>query len=261
METLPSLAVGSYLTTTCCYFAALWSGRAQIGRIAHALLCVSLLLWLGVLGQGSSATVTQSAVAPYLWTCAWLLCGAYLLLLKRYGLEALGSFITAIATLMSVIALLSADGSSELAKGSWANQLLRVHIGLAFVGVTAFAFSSAVSAVYLLEARMLKSSPTETLRRKLPPLTLLDGLALKGVIIGFPIYTIALLLGSVHAVSGGIDTLQLNYFLAVFSWVVYGVVLQARLTAGWRGRRAALLTIVGLVGVFSVVFSYSFGAA
>jgi ABC-type uncharacterized transport system permease subunit len=40
------------------------------------------------------------------------------------------------------------------------------------------------------------------------------------------------------------------------SWLIYAAILQARLTTGWRGRRAALLTLVGLVGLVGVLSSY-----
>ena len=79
--------------------------------------------------------------------------------------------------------------------------------------------------------------------------------------IGFPFYTIALLLGSAQAVRSGTDEIKLAYILASLSWLIYGIVLRARLTAGWRGRNAATLTIIGCLAAFVVVGMYSSGAA
>ncbi|MEZ4466439.1 MAG: cytochrome c biogenesis protein CcsA [bacterium] len=79
--------------------------------------------------------------------------------------------------------------------------------------------------------------------------------------VGFPFYTLALLLGSAQAVKSGETGVHLTYVLAVISWVIYGVVLQARITAGWRGRRAAILTSAGLITALVVVMQYSLGMA
>ena len=96
------------------------------------------------------------------------------------------------------------------------------------------------------------------MKTKLPPLETLDQLSLRAVTIGFPFYTIALLLGTIQALKGG-GAVKLAYLLAAVSWVIYAVVLQARLTAGWRGKRAAFMTVAGLVAVLTVVGLYSTG--
>ncbi len=184
----------------------------------------------------------------------------YLVLLRRYPINALGSFVSALATALAVLALFVAKPSATLAGGVWATWLLRVHIGLAFIGVTAFGFATAVSIVYLMQSQALKQKKKSGLRRRLPPLQVLDALALRSIIVGFPFYTVALLLGSAQAIhaQGGV---RLTYVLSFFSWFIYGAVLQARLTAGWRGRRAAIMTSVGLVTTLMVVALYSLGVA
>jgi ABC-type transport system involved in cytochrome c biogenesis permease subunit len=41
------------------------------------------------------------------------------------------------------------------------------------------------------------------------------------------------------------------------TWVIYGGLLQARLTAGWRGRKAALLSVLGFGAVLVTVLGVS----
>ena len=94
----------------------------------------------------------------------------------------------------------------------------------------------------------------------MPALETLDTLGHRLVLWGFPFYTVALLLGTAEAMRSEAAGLQLRYVLAAISWVIYAVVLQARLTAGWQGKRAAILTVSGLVMAFSVVGLYAVGA-
>ena len=75
--------------------------------------------------------------------------------------------------------------------------------------------------------------------------------------VGFPLYTLALLIGTIQALKSQGGALQLSYVVAVISWALYGGVLQARLTAGWRGRRAAWLTLIAFGGILFVLLRYS----
>ena len=168
----------------------------------------------------------------------------------RFHIDTLGSFVSALACVLAILSLLVSRTEPVSADLGWA---LWVHIGLAFVGVTAFAFATAVSIVFLIGSRMLKRKSHNPLRKRLPPLDVLDRLALRAIIVGFPFYTVALLLGSGTAVRTEQSEVRLSYLVALASWVIYGAVLQARLTAGWRGTRAAVLTICGLLITLSVV--------
>lgn len=254
MQALLPAGVGLFAGSTAAYLAALWTSRPVVLRIAHGLLGLTVLLWIVILAASVPHLAEGGVTRFYLGGSAIGLSGLYLGLLRRYPIGGLGSFVSALATLLAVFALFAQQQNvTDPALVDW---LLRVHIALAFVGVTAFAFSTAVSLVYLIQARMLKQKSKTELRRRLPPLDMLDKLALRGIVVGFPFYTVALLLGSAQAIRT--EHLRGAYVLAIISWAIYGIVLQARLTAGWRGRRAAILTVVGLVLALSVVAQYGF---
>lgn len=254
MQALLPAGVGLFAGSTIAYLAALWTSRPFVLRIAHGLLALTVLLWVGILAASVPHLGESGITRFYLGGSAVGLSALYLILVRRYPIAGLGSFVSALATLLAVFALFAQQQNiTDPALVDW---LLRVHIALAFVGVTAFAFSTAVSIVYLMQARMLKQKSQTELRRRLPPLDVLDKLALRGIVVGFPFYTVALLLGSAQAIRT--EHLRTSYVLAIISWAIYGIVLQARLTAGWRGRRAAILTVFGLVLALSVVAQYGF---
>jgi ABC-type uncharacterized transport system permease subunit len=258
VDILFAIGVGAYGATTAAYLASLWSADARVGHAARWLLRGTLVFWTIVLASWAFDVGARGGTRLWMGASAWSLCALYLLLLRRYEIRALGSFVSAFATILATLALFMAK-PERVVEGGLGDWLLGVHVGLAFVGVTAFAFATAMSLVYLLQARMLKRKSKSKLRRRLPSLQVLDHLALRSITIGFPFYTVALLLGSARAVREGEGGVKIAYALAVFSWVIYGAVLQARLTAGWRGRRAAILTVVGLIGVLVVVTQYALG--
>ncbi len=259
MDIFFAIGVGAYGATTAGYLASLWSPRPALGEVARWLLTGTLVFWAVLLVAAANSADPVSATRVWLGLSAWSLGALYLVLLRRYPVVSLGSFVTALATVLAVLSLLvSGDQLAADAVPGW---ILRVHIGMAFIGITAFAFATAVSLVFLLQSRMIKSKSHSTLRSRLPPLDVLDGLALRGIIVGFPFYTLALLLGSVQAVRAGAPGVRATYLVALASWVIYGAVLQARLTAGWRGRRAAILTTVGFFAALVVVAGYSLRGA
>ena len=258
MDTLFAIGVGAYGATTVGYLASLWTARAKVGVASAWLLRATLVFWTVVLAWWALDAGSEGGTRLWMGVSAWSLCALYLFLLRRHEIRALGSFVTGLATILATLALLS-GASHRSVQGGLSDALLAVHVALSFVGVTAFAFATAMSIVYLIQSRMLKRKSRSPLRRRLPSLAILDRLALRSIIIGFPFYTVALLLGSLRAVQEEAGGLKVAYILACVSWVIYGVVLQARLTAGWRGRRAAVLTVVGLAVVLAVVTQYALG--
>jgi ABC-type transport system involved in cytochrome c biogenesis permease subunit len=81
---------------------------------------------------------------------------------------------------------------------------------------------------------------------RLPSLEFLDGLGHRALLVGFPLLTIGLVTGALQAQAawGRVLTWDPTLVLSLLAWVMYAGLLQARLTGGWRGRKAALLAVV-----------------
>jgi cytochrome c-type biogenesis protein CcsB len=89
----------------------------------------------------------------------------------------------------------------------------------------------------------------------LPSAEVLDSLAYKMIAFAFPIWTFAVIAGAIWAQQAwgrywGWDPKETWSFV---TWTVYAGYLHARSTAGWKGRRAA---IIALVGVAALVVNY-----
>ncbi len=131
---------------------------------------------------------------------------------------------------------------------------LPIHIATSFLGYALFMVAGLVSVVYLVQERRLKAKKARVQlglgpKSGLPSLEALDRLSLRLIEFGFPLLTLGLITGSLY----GEDVWR--SFLAwdprivssLFVWVLYALLLNLRLTIGWRGRRLALLTVLGVV--------------
>jgi ABC-type uncharacterized transport system permease subunit len=138
------------------------------------------------------------------------------------------------------------------------NALGRVHISLATLGIAIFALATAVGAVYLLEARNLKNKRFDgILFRRGVALETLDTLLHRLIVVGFPIFTIAMMLGALWASQRAVNWYERpEYAISMVTWVAFGGLLLGRTTSGWRGRKAALLTIAGFSAAVIVLLIY-----
>jgi len=184
---------------------------------------------------------------------SWLMVAGYLLVQLKYRLTVLGSIIAPLAFLMTLAAFAFGVDAGELPPGLqsfW----LPVHVILAFLGNAAFALAFGVSLIYLLQERHLKQKRMTSLMRRFPSLESLDRLNYVLLVWGFPLMTLGILSGSLWAGThwGNYWSWDPRQISSGIAWLFYGVLLHGRITAGLRGRKAALLTMVG----FCVVLSY-----
>ena len=136
----------------------------------------------------------------------------------------------------------------------------QVHILLAVIGVAVFALAAVLALLYLFEDRQLKRKQFERMMGRGTPLETLDRLALRCVSVGFPVFTVAIVTGAIWVARLGLvrhaAALRPEYIFALATWAAFGVLLIARVGAGWRGRRAAWLTLGGFGGAMLVLLTY-----
>ena len=226
-----------------------WGVRTtSVALVFHLITTFYIILELGIGGLFHM---------PYgMISVSLLLNIGYLLLIQLYPVRPLGSLVVPLTVLILSVFLM-ADSTIQF-EDKALSSLLVVHVGMAFLGTVAFSFAALSALLYILLAYRLKQKRLSGLSRSLPSLDVLDKVSWRCISIGFPVYTLAILLGVFWAtkdddISGFIST---NYLLATVSWLFYGAVLQARLTIGWRGTRAAWVTLVGFFMAVGVVISY-----
>jgi cytochrome c-type biogenesis protein CcsB len=137
---------------------------------------------------------------------------------------------------------------------------LGIHTLLAFLGNAAFAVAFGTGIMYLLQEHYLKSKHTHGLFRKLPSIQVLDEINYKLISLGFPLLTLAIISGALWAETawGSYWRWDPKEVWSLITWLIYALILHIRLTAGWRGKRAAVLSIIGFLIVLFTFFGVNF---
>jgi cytochrome c-type biogenesis protein CcsB len=136
---------------------------------------------------------------------------------------------------------------------------LVIHVCVAVLGTGFFATGASLSAAQLLqesrEEGKLQTRPWRFLSA-FPSAESLEALAYRILVIGFVFWTFTVVAGAIWAERAwgrywGWDTKEVWSFII---WVLFAGYIHARATRGWRGRPAAVLSLIGFA---AVVFNYS----
>ncbi len=186
---------------------------------------------------------------------AWCIILIFFFLEYRYKLGLLGSFIIPlvfIIMLSSSILPREIEPLSPLLQSYW----LGIHTVLAFIGYAAFALAFCIGIMYLIQEHYVKSKRLGKLFQRLPSLQILDEINYKLITIGFPLFTLAIITGALWAEDawGSYWRWDPKEVWSLITWFMYASILHLRLTVGWRGKRAAILSIVGFTAVIFTFF-------
>jgi cytochrome c-type biogenesis protein CcsB len=172
----------------------------------------------------------------------------YLVLYRRFALAWLSPVVTGfvLVTLMVDVLLLYTPvvPLRDALQSPW----LVIHVIAAIIATGAFTLGGMCSALYLVKERWPNTRPGGYLSR-LPDLAGLDRMAYRTQAFAFPVWTFAALIaGPIWAQHAwgrywGWDPKEVWAFI---TWVVYAAYLHARATAGWKGRAAAIIALIGL---------------
>jgi len=231
------------------------AGNARMRPLALGLVAAAFVAHGTDIGwRGTMHVHPAQSVREAIGFLAFLLTGGYLVTSLRYRVTLGGVVIMPVATILLVLARLTPAGrdTEDL------TALGRIHISLATLGVGLFAIASALSAIYLAENRALKKKHFDAIALEdgSAPLETLDRLSHRLIWVGFPIFTTALVLGAVWVSRLGQSLDRIEYPLAAVTWLAYATLLIARTAYGWRGRRAALLTLEGFASAIAVLLVY-----
>ena len=236
------------------------SSRTQKAmRIATAMMILGFIfLLVGVVTRGLSASrVPWGNMYEFSITGALAFTGAYLAALRKYDLRWLGVLvsISALLTLGTAITLLYVPSAPLVPalKSPW----LVIHVSTAIISGGVFLLANVISAAYLFLDNMENKGPRKVWAERLPTLEVLDQLSYRLIAFVFPLWTFSVIAGAIWAESAwgrywGWDPKETWAFI---TWVAYAAYLHARVTVGWRGRRAAWLCLLaGSTFLFNYVY-------
>ena len=241
---------------------ALPPGRRS-GNIAMSVMWLAtILLGAGVLLRGLSVgRAPWGNMYEFSITAAFGISAAFLVMSLRRDLRWLGIFVVVpvLLTLGSAVTFLYTDAAQLVP--ALRNYWLVIHVSAAVICGGAFCVAAAVTVLFLVadsgERRALagKGYVFDWLARRLPESSTLDAMSYRITAFMFPLWTFTIVAGAIWAENAwgrywGWDPKETWAFI---TWVAYAAYLHARATAGWKGRKAA---VVGLIAFGCFLFNY-----
>lgn len=255
-----------YLVATCVYTAYLFARKDNLISIAQGALVAGFATHTAtILSRWFEAGHTPATnLHESLTFFSWVIIGLYLFLLIKYRQKVLGAFVSPFALMLIITASLLPKEIMPLApvlESYW----LPVHVIIAFLGNAFFALAFFLGIMYIIQERYLKSRKLRGLYFILPSLDVIDELNYRCLQFGFVFLSVAIITGAVWSeyAIGSYWNWQPRQIWSIITWFLYAALLHGRLTAGWRGRKAAIFSgvaFVTLIGSFIIINLVSGGA-
>jgi len=214
--------------------------------LAFAMLLVGVVMrgiWAGRVPWGNMYEFSITSALGVL--------GAFLIFSLFREIRWLGIYVTSVVllTLGLAVKVLYTEAAQLVPalKSYW----LLIHVTAAVICGGAFTIAAGITIAYLIQDRRLRRTPegAEPPASRLPSAERLELLNYKILTFAFPLWTFAVVSGAIWAESAwgrywGWDPKETWAFI---TWVIYAAYLHARTTAGWRGRRAAWISLIGFL--------------
>jgi cytochrome c-type biogenesis protein CcsB len=252
-DALLSFASYLYVIAGVLYVVYFVRPNARLALASFFATAVAALLQTAVVAQRFFAYgyTPMGNLGDALSLLGWLLAIAFLVVERRYKLPILGAFtLPLVAAVVLPAAILRGPGRPVPQAIKLAG--MPFHVLVAFTGIALFALATLVAAAYLLLERQMKGKRFGLIFSRLPSLEQLDGISDHLMRWGFVALSITMITGAFFAKQAWGDYWRWDpkLSLSLVGWFVYAALVHARLFAGWRGRRAAMLTMVGFVILF-----------
>ena len=225
---------------------------AMFGRLALLLTGLAVAVhFVALLARGMSADpnrVPWGNMYEFTLAGTFVVAAFYLVMSRRYALDWLGPVVvTFVLALLMVAVVWLYDPTGPLPEALNSYWLV-IHVVSAITATGAFTLGGMISVVYLLKRRRGAAAAQTGLWARVPSLEKLDLISYRIHAFAFPVWTFAVLITGpiwAHQAWSSYWNWDPKEVWAFITWVVYAAYLHARTTAGWRGRNAAILALVG----------------
>ncbi len=278
-----NVALFAYIAGMLGYFYFLAFRRDAVWRVASLAAYGGLAAnVVSVAARGFAAgRVPWGNMYEYSTLLALLVVAGYLIVVEGiYRVRAIGGFALAFAVFTMAVAVMYLYVGPGPLVPALNSYWLKIHVVAAILGSSLFALGCIVTILYLAKDRReqraaeamapimggsvgLEDAPPHfeagadepvggvEKRGLLPAAAVLDRIAYRTIAFAFPIWTFAVIAGAIWAENAwgrywGWDPKETWSFI---TWVVFAGYLHARATSGWRGRRAAVIAMVGFVSL------------
>ncbi len=251
-------AVTAYIAATCLDLVAVVFKKAKLIQIGHKITLIGFIPHTA----GIILRWVETGHFPYwgryevLNSYSWALVALYVIGAQwKPNLRVVGTGCFPVAFFMTGMAL---TGSTEVKSvpSSFMTYWLGVHIAFAKLAYGSGLFSAVFGALYLRKRRKVQIDRNNTSSGTGMALETMDYYCYRFAVFAFITLSVMIAAGAVWANKAwgrywGWDPVET---WSLVSWFVYALILHLRSTMGWRGRRAAWLSVIALVVIILAFF-------
>ncbi len=289
-----NVALGAYIVAAVAYFYYLAFRRtsAWVVGVTFATGGVAAHV-VSIVARGIAADrVPWGNMYEYSSLLSLLVVLGYLVVVEGvYKVRTLGGFPLAFAILTMAVAVAFLYVGPAPLVPALNSYWIKIHVVAAITGSSLFALGCVITLLYLVKDRAERrdagalkpimggatdleddvapyfergaDEPAPSVlaatgrRGILPSAEVLDRIAYRTIAFAFPIWTFAVIAGAIWAENAwgrywGWDPKETWSFI---TWVIFAGYLHARATSGWRGRRAAVIALVGFVSLLVTYYA------
>ena len=235
----------------------------RVGRLAIGLTLVGWVLQMGaIVSRGVSVhRLPWGNMYEFTLALTFAAVTAFLVTLIRQPVRYLGVFVMAPVVLALGLAVMVLYVPAAPLMPALHSYWLGIHVTAAIIASGVFMVGTAATVMFLIADRhavaIANGKPVRfaALARMMPDPETLDRTAYRAFAFAFPIWTFAVIAGAIWAeyAWGHYWQWDPKETWAFITWIVYAGYLHARATAGWRGRNAAYIAMLGFA---TIIFNF-----
>nr|WP_221199954.1 c-type cytochrome biogenesis protein CcsB [Nocardioides soli] len=228
---------------------------ALFGRLGYLITWMAVVVHLvALVARGMAADpnrVPWGNMYEFTLAGTFVVAALYVVLYRKLRLAWMAPIVLAFVLSVLMVAVIWLYSPVAPLTEALSSYWLVIHVVSAIVATGAFTLGGITSALYLVKARSLaKKGPQQAgYVARLPQPEALDRVSYRLHAFGFPVWTFAVLITGpiwAHQAWSSYWNWDPKEVWAFITWVVYAAYLHARTTAGWKGRNAAILALVGM---------------
>jgi len=250
-----------YIVSVFSYFAYLFSKKDSLAAAGYKIVFAGLFVHTAALIMRT----VESGHAPFtnmyesLSFLSWSGALAYVIIEGKYKIRKAGPYF-----ILIIIGLMALASSPLMPKEAaplvpaLQSYWLWLHVSVTLFGEAFFAFGFITSILYLVaDSKEKKGNPGK------PALSAdkLDSISYRCIAVGFPLFTLGgLVFGMVWAYKawGRYWSWDPKETWSLITWFVFALYLHTRIAMGWKGRRSALIAILGFLAAIFTYFGVNY---
>jgi len=250
-STIFTLTLFLYMISASFYLAFLFSKKPERAKIGSVMAIIGLVLHTAAL----IVRTVESGHAPFtnmyesLSFLAWASVLAFIIIDKKFSIPKIGPYL-----LLITIGLVALASSPLMPKDvtplvpALQSYWLWLHVSVTLLGEAFFAVAFITSIMYLTAKEPEKRDR-------------MDSVSYRCVAVGFPLFTLGgLVFGMVwaHKAWGTYWSWDPKEVWSLITWLVFALYLHTRIFRGWKGKRSAIIAIIGFLAALFTYFGVNY---